>query len=64
MALPPNLMVVPAVTYEYLFCLPLAQHKKLKLETQIGDARKGDHLRSGKMRRARINEDQNWLGGG
>jgi hypothetical protein len=38
-------------------------HKKLKSETYIGDARKGDHLRSGKMRRVCISEDRNWLGG-
>jgi hypothetical protein len=39
-------------------------HKKLKSETQIRDASKCDRLQSRKMRRTRIIEDQNWLGGG
>jgi hypothetical protein len=38
--------------------------KKLKSETQIRDKRKDGHLRSEKMRRVRISEDRNWLGGG
>jgi hypothetical protein len=37
--------------------------KKLKWETHIGDARKGDRLRSEKMRRTHISEDWNWLSG-
>jgi hypothetical protein len=42
----------------------MSLRKKLKSETQIEDARKGDHLRSGKMRCARISDDRNWLDGG
>jgi hypothetical protein len=42
--------------------LPLC--KKLKSEIRIGDAREVDRLRSKKMRRTRITEERNWLGGG
>jgi hypothetical protein len=40
-----------------LFWLVLSLRKKLKSETQIRDAQKGDRLRSEKMRHAHISED-------
>jgi hypothetical protein len=52
--------------FQSLTSNPTQSHyvKKLKLETQIGDASTGDHLWSGKARRTHISETWSRLRGG